>query len=49
MTFGKVQSPHTYYNTTGAKGNVKTFNLTLTVTNSAGSATSGAAVIQVVK
>lgn len=48
-TFGQVQSPHVYYNTTGAKGNVKTYNLTLTVTNSVGSSTSGAAVISVMK
>ncbi len=48
-TYGKTQSPHVYYNTTGKTGTIKTFNLTLTVTNSAGSATSGTVVISVVR
>lgn len=48
-TYGQTQSPHVYYNTTGAPGNTKTFNLTLTVTNAAGSSTSGAATISVVR
>ena len=48
-TYGKVQNPHVYYNQTGATGNTKTFSLTLVVTNSAGSATSGAATITVIK
>jgi hypothetical protein len=41
--------PHVYRNTTGTPGNIKTFNLTLTVTNAVGSATSGVTVIQVVR
>jgi Flp pilus assembly protein TadG len=49
-TYGQDQPlPHVYYNTTGTPGNTKMFNLTLTVTNSAGSATSGAVVISVVR
>jgi Flp pilus assembly protein TadG len=48
-TYGPTQAPHVYYNTTGTPGNTKNFNLTLTVTNSAGSATSGAVVISVVR
>lgn len=48
-TYGQSPSPHVYYNTTEAKGNTKTFILTLTVSNSAGSATSGAATITVIK
>jgi Flp pilus assembly protein TadG len=45
----KTPNSHVYYNTSGSPGNVKTFNLTLTVTNSAGSTTSGAVVISVVR
>jgi Flp pilus assembly protein TadG len=49
-TYGQVQAlPHVYRNTTGTPGNIKTFNLTLTVTNAVGSATSGVTVIQVVR
>lgn len=46
-TYGQVQSPHTYYNYGPAAK--KTFSLTLTVSNSAGSATSGVASIVVKK
>ena len=49
VTYGKVQLPHVYTNTTGPRGDVKTYNLTLTVTNSVGSATSGTVVISVMK
>jgi Flp pilus assembly protein TadG len=48
-TYGQTQSPHVYYNTTGPPGNTKTFSLSLTVTNSAGSSTSGAATISVIR
>lgn len=48
-TFGQVQAPHVYDNTTGKKGDAKTFNLMLTVTNLAGSSTSGAATITVIR
>lgn len=48
-TYGQVQSPHVYRNQTGATGNVKTFNLTLTVTSGTFTSTSGATVISVVK
>ncbi|MBI2777537.1 MAG: pilus assembly protein [Chloroflexi bacterium] len=48
-TYGQTQSPHVYYNQTGANGNTKTFNLTLTVTSGAFTSTSGAVVISVVK
>lgn len=44
-------SPHThlYYNTTGKPGNIKTYHLTLTVTNAAGTKTSGSETISVVR
>lgn len=45
----KTPNSHIYYNTSGSPGNTKTFSLTLTVTNAAGSATSGAVVISVVR
>lgn len=48
-TYGQTQAPHVYYNPTAKKGEGKTFNLTLTVTNSAGSSTSGAATITVIR
>ncbi len=48
-TYGQSQSAHVYYNTTGQPGNTKTFSLSLTVTNSGGSATSGVATISVIR
>jgi len=48
-TYGQVQAAHVYTNQTGANGNTKTFNLTLTVTSGAFTSTSGAVVISVIK
>jgi len=48
-TFGKTPAPHVYTNQTGASGNTKTFNLTLTVTSGTFTSTSGATVISVIK
>ena len=48
-TYGQVQAPHVYRNQTGANGNTKNFNLTLTVTSGTFTDTSGAVVISVIK
>jgi Flp pilus assembly protein TadG len=48
-TYGKVQLPHVYDHPPGPTGSVTTYRLTLTVTNSAGSKTSGTREISVVK
>ena len=48
-TYGKIQSPHVYTNSTGAPGNTKTFNLTLTVTSGTFTSTSGAVTISVIR
>jgi Flp pilus assembly protein TadG len=48
-TYGKVQAPHIYDHPTGKSGSVTTYKLTLTVTNSVGSKTSGTYEISVMK